>query len=40
MYLKELKQKQELDVVKKLNGEVIQGYLFSKPLNIDDFVHG
>jgi EAL domain-containing protein (putative c-di-GMP-specific phosphodiesterase class I) len=27
---------EELDVVKKLNGKIIQGYLFSKPLNIED----
>lgn len=27
--------KAELDVIKKLNGEIIQGYLFSKPLHMD-----
>ena len=26
----------ELDVVKKLNGEIVQGYFYSKPLSIDD----
>lgn len=26
----------ELDVVKKLNGRIVQGYLYSKPLNVDD----
>ncbi|MBL4711248.1 MAG: EAL domain-containing protein [Gammaproteobacteria bacterium] len=26
----------ELDVVKNLNGEIVQGYLYSKPLDIDD----
>jgi EAL domain-containing protein (putative c-di-GMP-specific phosphodiesterase class I) len=27
--------KEELDVVKKLNGKIIQGYFYSKPLDID-----
>ncbi len=26
----------ELDIVKKLNGRVVQGYLYSKPLNVED----